>query len=205
MEYLFGDQYTFSRPFVAKAHTEIGTVKNIIQEMITNTDETDISDIRAFARDHHLHIPNLLDLINSCNGTHLLVDDQKVISIDLTGIDEQVAGQVETLMVEELEGEETTLIASLHCIAQFPSIQIQWNDWLIYSVIKKWGRNLEVGTSSNQFKNAVPLISIKGHMDESQFSDVTREHIGEVALPDDLSNIDELLMDFSEEDWGDQL
>ena len=39
-----------------------------------------------------------------------------------------------------------------------PKISIQWNDWLVYSVINKWSDKYKVMMSSSQFRYSVPII-----------------------------------------------
>ena len=39
-----------------------------------------------------------------------------------------------------------------------PKINIQWSDWLVYSVINKWSNKYKVMVSSSQFRYSVPII-----------------------------------------------
>lgn len=82
LEYKYGNQYSFSRPFIARQNVEIGSVSNVLQEVITSSDEIEIADIRSFSQAHHLGISSILDLINSCNKTHLLKNSQSVVCIE---------------------------------------------------------------------------------------------------------------------------
>ena len=205
LEYEFGNQYSFSRPFIARQNVEIGSVNNVLQEVIKSSDEIGIADIRSFSQDHHIGISSILELVNSCNETHLLKDNQSVICIELTGIDEQVAEQVEALILEELEDNITIPISQLRNIANYPTIELTWNEWLLYSTINKWSNKLEVGTSSNQFRYAIPLIARKGSLNEDEYSGLSRNSVGGFTAPDDLNNIDELLMTFNEDEWGENL
>lgn len=84
-----------------------------------------------------------------------------------------------------------------------PEINVEWNTWLIYSVIKKWGVSLEVAASNNQFRHSYPLVAPKGRMDISQMDPSTGEHDGQLVMADDLSKIDELIGDYVLEGLGD--
>lgn len=205
LENKFGDSYSFSRPFIARKGVGIDNVSNLLQEAINNSDEIEIADIKAFARQHHLRIGSILDLVDACNDTHFLVNDHTFLNVNFIGVDEQIANTIEALVLKEIGYKDTVPIPELGCIVRFPKIDVRWNEWLIYCIIKKWGKHLEVGTSSNQFRYAVPLIAKKGELDESSFVGLSKENVGQVVLPDDLSDIDSLLLDLSEEDWGDQI
>lgn len=38
-----------------------------------------------------------------------------------------------------------------------------WNEWYIYSVLLKKGKLFDIRLSTNNYKKAIPFISIKGH------------------------------------------
>lgn len=84
-----------------------------------------------------------------------------------------------------------------------PEINVEWNTWLIYSVIKKWGVSLEVAASNNQFRHSYPLVAPKGRMDIGQMDPSTGEHDGQLVMAGDLSKIDELIGDYVLEGLGD--
>ena len=47
--------------------------------------------IKHLADDYHIVIQDMLDFINSCNNTHLLVNDKFLMSIADTGVTAAVA------------------------------------------------------------------------------------------------------------------
>ena len=89
-------------------------------------------------------------------------------------------------------------INGLKCVHLFPEINVPWTEWLIYSVIKKWGKKYEVKASEVQLKQAVALIAPKGKLCVDEILDL--QDNGKLAIADDLSNIDNLIEDFELEE-----
>ncbi len=203
-KYLFGDEYVFSRPFIAVDESRLDVAKNALQYIITCSDVITVHEVREFAKKHHIVIYSMLELVNSCNDTHFFFDRNRIISIGLTGLTADIAGDIEKKILDELENGETMLIPQLKCVEKFPPISVPWNEWLIYSAILKWGTALEAGTTSGQLKRAVPVIAGKGQLDTGKYAGITPEQAGgafTADATDDPDGIEQLVMDFSDEDW----
>lgn len=203
LEYLFKDQYQFKRPFIANIGTDIGDPEEQLHDLIISSDEIAISEITAFAKDNHYEIYSILELLNSFNGTHLLMDRDTFASIEYIGINDDIAKNVISILQDEVT--ETELITSLECIYRLPKINVPWTEWLIYSVVNRWGEALVAGTTSNQFKLSVPVVAPQGKLDVQKYEGVSVDTAVSIARVDDLDNIDDLISDFIEFDLDEDL
>ena len=158
-----------------------------------------------FAKESHYDINSILELLNSFNDTHALMNQQYVATWDFLGITEEIANQVINLLQNNVN--KTVLISSLDCLHKFPQISAPWNEWLIYSIVLKWSRELTVGTTYNQFRLSAPLIAPVGKLDISEFAGVVTETTKEIYTIDNLDNIDDLIAEEididldMDEDW----
>lgn len=200
LEYLFGDEYSFSRPFIARKGVEITKANTVIQQMVSEADDIEIDTIQGFAKEHHIVIYSILDLVDSCNETHLLINDLELKRIEDIGITEDKVKIIEDILDNEIN--TTIPVAQLKCINQFPGINYDWNEWLIYSIIKKWSTRFEVATNSKYFKLSAPLISRIGEMDTSKYDAMSKDDIGSIATADNLDDIDNLLLDIDFDELG---
>ena len=200
LECLFATKYNFSRPFISRENAEIKRGNDILYEMVRGCDKIEIYEIQDFAKTYHFQLNSILDFIDSCNDTHILANNSTVISIEVAGLNEAIVNIIEKEILGEIRG--TIPITQLQCIHKFPKIPIQWNEWLIYSVIKKWGTSLEVAASANQFRQSVPLVSKKGQMNRESFENISVEEAGSISVVDDLTNIDDLIGKYLMEDLG---
>lgn len=199
VEYLFRDRFQFSRPYIAQNGVDIGRPAERLHDLIYSSDEFTVNEISEFAKENRFQINSLLDYISSCNDEFLLVNDSTMMRINRTGIDSSIALQVEDVISETIS--ETTPITNLSNLPNLPTINIPWTEWLIYSVILKWGTKLEVGTSSNQFKLAIPLIAPVDKFDSSLYKNEVKDTSFAFYVADDLSNLDLLLEDIVDESF----
>lgn len=196
IEYLFREQYQFSRPYIAPLGSEIGRAAERLHDYLYSQDEFLFSDISDFCKENHYMIQSQLEYVNSCNDQFLIYEGEKVLSIDRIGVNEEIAKEVEHAISECVS--TTTPIRDLTCWASFPKINVPWTEWLIYSVLTKWGSTLDVAASNNQFRLAIPLVAPEGLMDTTAFVDafksVSQPRTSEVVVQvDDLDNIDDIL------------
>lgn len=193
LEYLFGEHFQFSRPYIAQKGVEIGRPGERLHNFIYSSDEVAISDIKEFCKENHFQISSFLEYINSCNDRFLLRDIYTIVSIESVGVNETIAREIENMIVQEVN--EAQPIASLTCWNYLPTISIPWTDWLVYSVLYKWGKQLSVATSSNQLRMAVPIVAPLGKIDLSTFKDSSIDLPNRQIKIDDLDKIDDLIAD----------
>lgn len=203
LEYLFRNEFQFSRPYIAYPGVEIFHASERMDELIRNADEITLAEINEYAKEIHFGSYSILDLVDKHNDTHLLKNDKELISIEESGVDEACAKQIEKLILDEIEG--TTLISELLSVYKFPRVAVPWTEWLIYSVLKKWSDKLEVGAESSisarQFRCMHPIVAVKGKLSVDEV--VLTGASGIIAEVDDLDDIDDLISDIIVEELGD--
>lgn len=183
--------YQFDRPYIIMYGKDAEYPEDYLAEKIADSDEVAINRIVEYARRKHLALNRIIDYLNGLNDTHLLKNYQTIAKIDFLGVNEEVAKTIEDMIVKEIRG--TVPIRKLMCVNSFPSINVEWDEWLIYSIINKWSTKLEVEMSNSQFRAAYPLVSRIGEMDTMDVK-VNLENRNVVQI-DDLDNIDELISD----------
>ena len=193
IEFLFRDRFQFSRPFFAMNGIEIDRPAERLHDLIYSNDKFTVTEISEFGRENHFQIYSLLEYVNDCNDEFLLIDNDTMMKIGLTGIDENIANQVENIILNSIS--ETTPIKNLSIWGDLPSINVPWTEWLIYSVIFKWGTKLLSATSSNQFRLSVPLVAPIDNYDPAAFKDMDKGDSSYSFVADDLSDMDALLED----------
>lgn len=201
LEYYFREDYDFSRPFIAKQGVEIEKTRDVLREIIHEADRMYISEIQMHAKTNFHQICSILDYIDTFNESHLVISQNEIATFDVIGISEEYARKIENIILEEIV--LTMPIAQLKCIHRFPKLNVPWTEWLIYSIINKWGVQLEVTPSASQFKQAIPFIGKLGMKNEFIMGNISIEEVGELFLADDLTDIDDLISDYIIDDLED--
>lgn len=163
LEYLFREEYHFSRPFVAKKGVSIEKVHDVLKEIVTEADLIEIEEIRLFAKKYHHSIYSILEFIDELNETHFLINNAELERIECIGIDEDTVKTIDHILMTEVI--DTIPISQLRSVHMFPVVRKKWDEWLIYSAMKRWSTRFEVAPSSNQFRLSVPLIAPIGKLD----------------------------------------
>ena len=87
-----------------------------------------------------------------------------------------------------------------------PKLNIPWTEWLIYSVLLKWGKNTDLSVTNKYFYYAHPVVAPKGKLD---ISDVNIDEISTTGndefIIDDLDNIDDLIADAIDDELFEEL
>lgn len=193
IEYLFRDIMEFSRPYIGKKGIKITRTFEQLHSMVLENKIISLSDILSVARENHFQINSILEFSNFCNDTHLLINDKELAELSYIGITEEIAKEIEQIIVEEVS--ESKCIADLGCTQNFSRLNVPWTSWLIYSVLLKWSTKLEVGVTSTTFKQAQPIVAIKGKLNVIEVGKFENGGDTDFYMPDDLENIDDLISD----------
>ncbi len=197
LRYMYSKQCTVSRPYIAKKGIEIGKSGERMHELINNESVIGLSTISDYAKRIHMVIPGILSFVEQYADNYLLINRDQIATYDYIGINKDMMKQIDIILQQEVT--ETIAIRELHCIDQLPSIKINWNEWLIYSIEKTISDKLEVATSGVQIRNAIPLIAPRGLMQINYNTDRFDTDDGDLLNSQNIENIDDLLEDFIEE------
>lgn len=196
LEYFFETKFTFERPYVAKRGIEIDKPEERLRGFIAGNDVISISEIASYANDIHYSIGNLLEYLDTLNDDYLLIDDENIASFDYIGIDTKIAKEI--VKIIETKTDKSIFIRDVDFVSSLPKLNTPWNEWLIYSIIKKWSSKLQVGVSNPQFRYAIPIIAKKNKLEIIERNREREDH-GWLTVADNLNDMDDLVADILEE------
>lgn len=157
VEALFDEDFSLSRPFFALKGIEIGKQEERMRDYLEGKDEVDINEFMEFVRDNAFIVNSILNQLNAFNGVFLLKDKNTIINIDSAGLNKYKAEYVEEFIDDLIKDKEVLVLQNIN-YSLLPRINVQWNEWLVYSIINKWSSKYKVITSSNQFRYSVPIV-----------------------------------------------
>ena len=86
VEYLFHNDFQFSRPYIARIGVDIDRPNERLHDIISSSKEFSVNEISEFLKENHFQLQSLLEFVNSCNDEFLLVDDNRMMRIEDIGI-----------------------------------------------------------------------------------------------------------------------
>lgn len=210
LEHYYSKAFSFARPFIATIGTKVEPLEQV-NSYLKNVDEISVDDFIEYMRDNHIKVYSILSTIEEYNGLFVLKNRETLIRYNSTGIDHNIAKHVLDLIKDELEVDNCKAVRDLLCIIDFPKIAIPWDEWLIYSVVKKYGRSIEALTSSSQFKKSVPIVALPGKYQQSTIDKIAEQYsssldntFSTITQLEDLDNLsDDLLLLEDDFDWSD--
>ena len=210
-------EFSYQYPYIARNIISIEAPEIRLRNYVFQYDEISIDRIVTYAKEKFIKFNGMLDFFNSLNEKMLLKNRESLIDINNIGLTEEDVLEIEELICEELEEREFCAIRELQCVGEFPYCKVPYDEWLIYSLLLKWGSKIILQTTPGQFKYSLPVVSIYEEVSKWDLQDIAERFAGNINLVitnkvDDLDNLDELLgdlidiediEDFEEDDYDD--
>ncbi len=199
LQYLYSEQFEFARPYLAQIGVNINKPIELLQEYVSANEVFEITELLGLAKEYHYTIYDILKFLNGWNDTHLLINKQEMASIEYIGITEEIVYEVEKMIADEIE--DSLLVSELGCIYRLPEIKIHWNEWLVYSVINRWGTKVEAHTTSNQFRLSFPIVSKVGKFDRKDYGDFDLREMAKTIDLNDMDAVTDYIMEDFDIEW----
>ncbi|MGN1222788.1 MAG: DNA-directed RNA polymerase subunit alpha C-terminal domain-containing protein [Christensenellales bacterium] len=160
IEELFEFDYEWKRPYFARKGIEIPDEYERIKSFVSLYDEITIDKIKYFANSQGIGISSILDMVNSLNEEFIFKDEKTLIRTDKFFKDESDAIQAIDIIERVVSKNGIFSAASINTYYMFPE-GYEWNQWIIYSLIKKYSDKVNVFTSSRQFRSSHGKVESK--------------------------------------------
>jgi len=190
----FPDEFKFSRPHIIDSSFDSANGREALRSSFWGKRYVNISDIKDYAKEKQIQIYDLSKLLDSYSDRYFILNKEQLISIDEIGYSFEEFAQVEDIIIKALKPMEYSEIAKLNVINLLPKATVKLTEWIIYSIINKYGTQLSVTTSTPQFMNSVPLV-FRNSIDIETVRDdyVSSGAVAQTVRIDDLSDIDRLV------------
>jgi hypothetical protein len=154
LEEFWADKFEFRRPFFAKVGVPIAKQDERIKEFVAVNAETDMSDLRGYINENSFVVNSLLELVDNLNDVVIYKNKDTLVRIDDTGLNDEIQVEIDSFLDAQIG--KNKLPSEIKDFCKLPDIGIEWNDWLLYSVVKKWSKKYTAITTHNMYKMAEP-------------------------------------------------
>lgn len=201
LEYYFNDCFNLGRPYISQLGVSIVKPLDQIKNKYYNNEYIYLSEILTFTKKMQYQIPCILDFIVQLNDDYYIYDKTKLISNNIIGDNKfrkMIAKEVEKIIESEIV--DYLPVIDLTCIYKFPKINVEWTEWLIYSLLNKYSKKFNMVTSTKVFKFAVPIIArseydISNIVFDEEYMDLNQKsNLNDIKV-DNLDDLDFLLED----------
>jgi hypothetical protein len=160
LRYMFGDEFRFSRPYVAARGTDdIGAVA-IIKERFSDRDFVSVSEVVDYCAERRLRYTSVAGLLRDLDDVLLRSGPDSLINVSLLDLSDANLGMIRKLIYDDTAFKGYLSAAKKESFTAYPDIGVGWNGWLLVSVAKKFLSDftvLEYQMTNGSVLNAVFL------------------------------------------------
>lgn len=138
LQYMFSDEFRFSRPFIAKLGTNEMSTLAIIKKRLGDCKEIRIPDIIDICTENQLHILTVRGLITQLNDNFLRVDSERLERIYDDTFDETTLENIKSVLIDMINIKGYILGCRINDFLFYPSVDFGWNAFLLRSIIEKY-------------------------------------------------------------------
>lgn len=195
LQYLFGDEYEFSRPYIAPKNSTTLTEDRLIKEYIENFDELTISDLKEYLEDMHIRIMNYTALLDDISKDFLRIDEELLVRRNRLDLTDDIMERIEDTTIAIIG--QTGYISSrlLNDFCFYPNIGVRWTPFLLISILKTMGRKVKVIDIAVDYRY-LNSIFVNADLDITDIDSLLHYAIkkgAEMNAFDDLSEIEKYL------------
>lgn len=201
LEYLFKDKFEFKRPYVTHKGKQIYSKNEMLEKYLKSNSKINVDDLTNYIRKLKLSNASFFSIMDSMEKELCFENENSIIHWNKIEISNSQVEVMEDLIYEEVLREQAMAVVDLQCVLDFPELNLDWDEWFIYSLIRKHSKRLTVLPSSRQFKYATPVITIEDEIDDFELNYIDEyKNNKKIYKPKDfeleeieLENIEELL------------
>lgn len=175
LSYAFENKYRFSWPYISNVNTTILSQQELTKEYLGLSPRISISEFIDFTRKAGIEINSIVDYLNSCNDKYLIENRENLIAIEEVGLSDEKIEEICDLIRDEIMEKDLLPLRELECSIYFPELNIKISEWLIYSIVKKYMKDMQVGLSNSKFRKAIPMISNR-FIEESEKEEIALKY-----------------------------
>ena len=189
---IFPNDFTYNRPFISKLGVEMKDADTQVLERLLEYDSISLEEIKSVTNDVGTIIDRYIDYIDKINDYFIFMDRNNIVKNQIAFGNEDFS-KLDVVIFDFLSGKEYASLQQFYNYWELPTINIKWNDWVLYSIIKKFSKDYFVITSSKKMSDAIPYVYKKTFdpkeiiFDDEEVCDTTDFDF------DDVDSIDELL------------
>lgn len=152
LEYLFKEEYEFSRPYIASKNSIAITSDNIIKEFVSSFNELSVAELKNFIDNNHIKIANFSALIDRLGDKFIRADRDFLIARNKLNLSGNMVNRIEETLLAIMGIKGYISVRLLDDFLFFPSIGIRWTPYLLVSIIKVLGEKINVFAVSTDYR-----------------------------------------------------
>ena len=140
LNYMFRDEFNFSKPYIAKLGVNDVTNKSVILQHIADYDQIEISELIDICEENNIRYVASSYLIQQLAPEFVRIDADTLMRRELTGITDESVDKAVEIISDMLEVNDYIVGAKIDDFLWYPQIEIDWNEFLLENLIVQSGK-----------------------------------------------------------------
>lgn len=136
LAYMFGDELSFSRPYVARESANVASVRKILLQLLDDYDMLSVDEVLDICNVNNITYNSVTSHIQWLAPEWLKTDAETIVKRDYTGVTDEVVEQVTSTILEMMESSGYVIASSVEDFIWFPEIDIDWSAHLVECIMK---------------------------------------------------------------------
>ena len=135
LNYMFREEFSFSRPYIARLGESDITNKNVILQHIKDYDSIDVEELINVCEDNNINYISLSYLCNKLMPEYIRVSKTTLMKYEMTNINDEIIDNAVEIIENMLKSADYVVGKKITDYLWFPDIEIEWNEFLLESII----------------------------------------------------------------------
>lgn len=137
LNYMFRDDFNFSRPYIAKLGVDEVTNKSVILQHIAEYDRIDISELMDICSDNNINFQSSGYLCRLLKPEFIRINKNTLLRRELSDITDEIVSKVVDVINTMLDTREYIAATLITDYLWYPTIDLEWNPFLLESIISE--------------------------------------------------------------------
>lgn len=137
--FMFADEFTFSKPYIAKLTEQEITNRSVILQLINDYDNISIDELIEICRERNINVLSTTYLIQQLAPHYFRYNVDEFIKQELTGIDDDVINEAADILKQIVNSHDFLASSRVEDFIWYPTIDVDWNVYLLESIVLSSG------------------------------------------------------------------
>ena len=137
LNYMFREEFSFSRPYIAKLGVNDISNRSVILQHIEDYDSIEIEELIDICDENNIHYVGPAYLCQMLSPDFIRVNRTTLMRREITGITDEVIEQANNIIRDLLEVNGYVVGSKVSDFLWFPQIDVDWNEFLLENLVVK--------------------------------------------------------------------
>ena len=167
LNYMFREEFSFSRPYIAKNGLNTITNKSVILQHIADYESIEIDELIDICDDNNIHYVAASYLFQLLSPEFVRISNTTMMRRELSGIDEDVINKTVQIVEELVEANGYIVGSKVRDYLWFPETEVEWNEFLLENIIVQSGKIGIINMTGDPLKHSNAIYVSEDYQKDS--------------------------------------